>query len=48
MALTTVSPGLLDTTAQYYGFKNRLVNGIYKHRWLGLTRLTRTDHDNHI
>ena len=27
MALTTVSPGLLDTTAQYYGFKNRLING---------------------
>jgi hypothetical protein len=27
MALTTVSPGLLDTTAQYYGFKNRIING---------------------
>jgi hypothetical protein len=29
MAPTTVSPGLLDTTAQYYGFKNRLINGIF-------------------
>jgi len=27
MALTTVSPGLLDSTAQYYGFKNRIING---------------------
>ena len=27
MALTQVSPGLLDTTAQYYGFKNRIING---------------------
>lgn len=27
MALTTVSPALLDTTAQYYGFKNRIING---------------------
>lgn len=27
MPLTTVSPALLDTTAQYYGFKNRLING---------------------
>jgi len=27
MALTTVSPGLLDTNAQYYGFKNRIING---------------------
>ncbi len=28
MPLTTVSPGLLDTTAQYYGFKNRIINGL--------------------
>ncbi len=28
MPLTTVSPGLLDTDAQYYGFKNRLINGL--------------------
>ncbi len=27
MALTTVSPGLLDSTAQYYSFKNRIING---------------------
>ena len=27
MALTTVSPGLLDSTAQYYSSKNRLING---------------------
>ena len=27
MPLTTVSPGMLDTTAQYYGFKNRIING---------------------
>jgi hypothetical protein len=27
MTLTTVSPGLLDSTAQYYGFKNRIING---------------------
>jgi hypothetical protein len=27
MALTQVSPGLLDSTAQYYGFKNRIING---------------------
>jgi hypothetical protein len=27
MALTTVSPGLLDSNAQYYGFKNRIING---------------------
>lgn len=27
MPLTTVSAGLLDTTAQYYGFKNRIING---------------------
>jgi hypothetical protein len=27
MALTTVSPGLLDSNAQYYSFKNRIING---------------------
>ena len=27
MALTQVAPGLLDTTAQYYSFKNRIING---------------------
>jgi len=27
MPLTTVSPGLLDSTAQYYSFKNRIING---------------------
>ena len=27
MPLTTVSPGMLDTTAQYYSFKNRIING---------------------
>jgi hypothetical protein len=27
MPLTTVSPGLLDSNAQYYGFKNRIING---------------------
>jgi hypothetical protein len=27
MALTTVNPALLDTQAQYTGFKNRLING---------------------
>jgi len=27
MPLTTVSPGLLDSNAQYNGFKNRLING---------------------
>ena len=27
MPLTTVSPGLLDSNAQYTGFKNRLING---------------------
>ena len=27
MPLTTVSPGMLDTTAQYYGFKSRIING---------------------
>jgi len=27
MALTTVSPALLDTQAQYTGFKNRIING---------------------
>jgi hypothetical protein len=27
MPLTQVSPGLLDPIAQYYGFKNRLING---------------------
>jgi hypothetical protein len=27
MPLTQVSPGLLDSNAQYYGFKNRLING---------------------
>jgi hypothetical protein len=27
MPLTQVSPGLLDSNAQYYGFKNRLFNG---------------------
>jgi len=27
MALTQVSPGLLDSNAQYYGFKNRIING---------------------
>lgn len=27
MPLTTVSPALLDSTAQYYGFKNRIING---------------------
>jgi hypothetical protein len=27
MPLTTVSPGLLDSNAQYYGMKNRLING---------------------
>ena len=27
MSLTTVNPGLLDTQAQYTGFKNRLING---------------------
>ena len=27
MALTTVQAGMLDTTAQYYGFKNRIING---------------------
>lgn len=29
MALTTVSPGLLDSTAQYYSFKNRIFNGSF-------------------
>ena len=28
MPLTQVSPGLLDSNAQYYGFKNRLINGL--------------------
>ena len=27
MPLTQVSPGLLDSNAQYYGFKNRIING---------------------
>lgn len=27
MPLTTVSPGLLDSNAQYYSFKNRIING---------------------
>ena len=27
MPLTTVQAGMLDTTAQYYSFKNRLING---------------------
>jgi hypothetical protein len=27
MPLTTVNPGLLDTQAQYTGFKNRIING---------------------
>jgi hypothetical protein len=27
MSLTQVAPGLLNTTAQYYGFKNRVING---------------------
>jgi hypothetical protein len=27
MPLTTVQAGMLDTTAQYYGFKNRIFNG---------------------
>jgi hypothetical protein len=27
MPLTTVSPALLDTQAQYYSFKNRIING---------------------
>jgi hypothetical protein len=27
MPLTTVSPGLLDSNAQYYGYKNRIING---------------------
>lgn len=27
MPLTTVSPGLLDSNAQYNGFKNRIING---------------------
>ena len=27
MALTTVNPALLDTQAQYTGFKNRIING---------------------
>jgi len=27
MALTQVNPALLDSTAQYYSFKNRLING---------------------
>jgi hypothetical protein len=27
MSLTQVAPGLLNTTAQYYGFKNRIING---------------------
>ena len=26
MALTQVNPGLLDSNAQYTGFKNRLIN----------------------
>lgn len=30
MALTTVSPALLDITAQYYGFKNKIINGDIK------------------
>jgi hypothetical protein len=29
MPLTTVSPGMLDTTAQYYSFKNRIFNGSF-------------------
>ena len=27
MALTQVSPGLLDSNSQRYGFKNRIING---------------------
>ena len=27
MPLTTVQAGMLDTTAQYYGFKSRIING---------------------
>ena len=27
MALTQISPGILDSNAQYYGFKNRIING---------------------
>ena len=27
MALTTVQSGMMDSVAQYYSFKNRLING---------------------
>jgi hypothetical protein len=40
MALTTVSPALLDTQAQYTGFKNRIINGnmaVWQHGTSGFT-----------
>jgi hypothetical protein len=40
MALTQVSPGLLDTTAQYYGFKNRIINGATNINQRGFTSST--------